>query len=287
MKKYALFPGCTVPAQMQNYEVSAKKVAEKLGIELVYLEGFTCCGFPYEAKDTFKQKTISIRNLAVAEKAGLEVVTLCSTCGSTLSKANHLFKTDPRYRGKLEDALKEIGMEYKGTTKIRHFTRMLYEDIGVEKIKAHVVRPFKGVKLAADYGCHYVKPAAVFDNFDDYRRPHTMDDIIEATGAQSVDFKDKMACCGAALLAVDEKTSVNMTKYKLDNIKAAGAEGMVSQCPFCGIMYDVYQNTIGEYNLPVLYLPQLLGVAFGIDPKELGFKINQVKATALLKKVNA
>jgi heterodisulfide reductase subunit B len=253
----------------------------------VYLEGFTCCGFPYEAKDTFKQKTISIRNLAVAEKEGLEVVTLCSTCGSTLAKANHLFKTDAKYRGKLQDALKEIGFEYSGKTKVRHFTRMLFEDIGVEKIKSHVVKPFKGVKLAADYGCHYVKPSAVFDNFDDYKRPHTLDDLIEATGAQSVDFKDKMACCGAALLAVDEKTSVNMTKYKLDNIKAAGAEGMVSQCPFCGIMYDVYQNTIGEYNLPVLYLPQLLGVAFGIDPKELGFKINQVKATALLKKVNA
>ncbi len=287
MKRYAMFTGCTVPAQMQNYEVSAKKVSEKLGIELVYLEGFTCCGFPYEAKDTFKQKTISLRNLAVAEKAGLEVVTLCSTCGSTLTKANHLFKTDAKYRGKLEDALKEIGFEYHGNTKIRHFTRVLYEDIGVEKIRSMVVRPFKGVKLAADYGCHYVKPAAVFENFDDYRRPHTMDDLIEATGASSVDFKDKMACCGAALLAVDEKTSVNMTKYKLDNIKASGAEGMVTQCPFCGIMYDVYQGTIGQYNLPVLYLPQLLGVAFGIDPKELGFKINQVKATNLLKKVGA
>ncbi|MBM4248179.1 MAG: CoB--CoM heterodisulfide reductase subunit B [Euryarchaeota archaeon] len=287
MKRYALFTGCTVPAQMQNYEVSALKVAGKLGIELVYPEGFTCCGFPYEAKDTFKQKTISIRNLAVAEEAGLEVVTLCSTCGSTLSKANHLFRTDRKYRGKLGDALGEIGMEYRGTTRIRHFTRMLYEDVGVERIRSLVVRPFKGVKLAADYGCHYVKPAAVFDGFDDYRRPHTLDDLIEATGASSVDFKDKMACCGAALLAVDEKTSVNMTKYKLDNIRASGAEGMVTQCPFCGIMYDVYQNTIGEYNLPVLYLPQLLGVAFGIDPKELGFKINQVKATNLLKKVGA
>ena len=154
MKRYAMFPGCTVPSQMQNYEISALKVAEKLGIELVYLEGFTCCGFPYEAKDSFKQKTISIRNLAVAEREGLEVLTLCSTCGSTLTKANHVFKTDAKYRGKLEDALKEIGMEYKGTTRIRHFTRMLYEDIGIEEIKSHVVKPFKGVKLAADYGCH-------------------------------------------------------------------------------------------------------------------------------------
>jgi len=287
MTRYALFPGCTVPAQMPNYELSAKKVAEKLGIELVYLEGFTCCGYPYEAKDTFKQKTISIRNLAIAEKEGLEVVALCSTCGSTLTKANHLFKTDAKYRGKLGDALKELGLEYHGTTKIRHFTRVLHEDVGIEKLRSMVVRPFSGIKLAADYGCHYLKPSAVFEGFDDPKRPHTMDDIIEATGAKSVDYKDRMACCGAALLAVDEKTSVGMTKYKLDNIKAAGADGMVTQCPFCGIMYDVYQATIGAYNLPVFYLPQLLGVALGIDPKELGFKINQVKATELLKKVGA
>lgn len=287
MKRYALFPGCTVPAQMPNYEVSARKVAEKLGIELVYLEGFTCCGFPYEAKDTFKQKTISIRNLAVAEREGLDVVTLCSTCGSTLTKANHLFKTDAKYRAKLQDALKEIGFEYHGKVKVKHFTRVLYEDIGVEKIKSMVVRPFTGVKLAADYGCHYLKPSAVFEGFDDPKRPHTMDEIIEATGASSIDYMDRMACCGAAVLAVDEKTSVGMTKYKLDNIKAAGADGMVTQCPFCGIMYDVYQATIGPYNLPVLYVPQLLGVAFGIDPKELGFKLNQVKATELLRRVGA
>jgi heterodisulfide reductase subunit B len=283
--KFALFTGCTVPAQMLNYEISAKKVAEKLGIELVYNTDLTCCGYPYEAKDSFKQKLISVRNLAVAEKVGLDLVTLCSTCGSTLTKANHLFNTDKNYREKLNEALRETGFEYHGKVKVKHFTRMLFEDVGVEKLKAHVTRSFKGVKLAADYGCHYVKPASVFEGFDDPIRPHTMDDVIEATGAKSVDFKDKMACCGAALLAVDEKTSVAMTKRKLDNIKAAGADGMVTQCPFCGIMYDVYQNTIGEYNLPVLYVPQLLGVAFGIDPKDLGFKVNQVKATALLRKV--
>jgi len=285
--KFALFTGCTVPAQMLNYEISAKKVAEKLGVELVYLNDLTCCGFPYEAKDTFKQKVVSVRNLAVAEKAGLDLVTLCSTCGSTLTKANHLFNTDKNYREKLNEALKETGFEYHGKVKIKHFTRMLYEDVGVPKIMSHVTRPFKGIKLAADYGCHYVKPASVFEGFDDPVRPHTMDEIIEATGAKSVDFKDKMACCGAALLAVDEKTSVAMTKRKLDNIRASGAEGMVTQCPFCGIMYDVYQNTIGEYNLPVLYVPQLLGISFGLDQKDLGFKVNQVKATNLLKKVGA
>jgi len=217
----------------------------------------------------------------------MEVVTLCSTCGSTLTKANHLFRTDAKYRAKLEEALKEIGFEYHGKVKVRHFTRVLYEDVGVEKLKSLVVRPFKGIKLAADYGCHYLKPSAVFEGFDDPKRPHTLDDIIESTGAASVDYKDRMACCGAAVLAVDEKTSVGMTKYKLDNIKAAGADGMVTQCPFCGIMYDVYQATIGPYNLPVLYVPQLLGVAFGIDPKELGFKLNQVKATELLGRVGA
>lgn len=290
-RRYALFLGCTTPARALMYELSARSVAKHLDMEFVDFPEFTCCGYPTEALNRDTQKLISARNIAIAENANLEIAVLCSTCGTTLQQTNNELSHDKEEKEKVNEGLKEFDLEYKGSQKVRHFTRILYEDIGLERLRQEVTVNLGGLNLAADYGCHYLKPGSVFEGFEDPDHPHSLDDIIETTGAKSIDFEAKLACCGAAVLAVDESTSTRLSGSKLDHVHDANADGMVTQCQFCGIMYDEYQRFIGEqrgknYNLPVLYQTQLLGWAFGLDTKkQLGFNMNAVKTTPLFDKL--
>ena len=291
--KYAIFLGCTVPVRNFNYELSARRVLEKLGVELVDIPEFACCGYPIEGVHNYTSEVLAARNLALAEAKGLDVMTLCSACTGHLTKAKKYLDSEEgaEARRKLNEELKEFGHEYKGTVKIRHFARVLYEDIGVEKIKEAVTNPLDGIKVAAHYGCHYVKPSEVFDGFDDPIFPQSLDILIEAAGATAVDYKDKMQCCGGGILAIEEEAPTKMVKKKLDNMKEAGADAMTLICPFCDILYDEYQPTIEvkfetEYKLPVLFYSQLLGLALGLDPKkDLAVKKNMVKVKPLLQKI--
>ncbi len=290
-RRFALFLGCTTPARALNYEMSSRAVARHLDIEFVDFDSFTCCGYPTEALNRSTQMLISARNLAVAEREGMDMTVLCSTCGTTLGHTIKHLKAHPEARATINEQLKAFDLEYKGKTTVRHFTRVIYEDIGAKKVASLVTTPLDGLSFGADYGCHYLKPESVFDGFDDPAHPHTLDDLINATGAVSLDFQQRMSCCGAAVLAIDEPTAVRLSGSKLEKIHNVKADGMITQCQFCGIMYDEYQQFIGkqrgiDFDLPVLYLPQLLGWAFGLDLKEqLGFKLNAVKTTKLTEKI--
>lgn len=289
--KYALFLGCTIPIRSQNYEISARNVAKKLGMNLVDIDEFSCCGFPVKSTSTETALAIAARNLAIASENKLEICTLCNACTGVLTEANKHLSEDKELRKKINEDLKEYDKEYKPGVKIRHFDRILYEDIGLEKIKKSLSRDLKILRVSVHYGCHYLRPKDIYDGFDDPENPKTLDDLIKITGAKLIDYKDKLDCCGGAILAVQEQTALKMAKIKLDNVTANKVDALVTQCPFCSIMYEDNRNKIEtsfnvNYNsLPVLYYTQLLGLSLGLDKNELGFRLNKIKPTSFLEKV--
>jgi heterodisulfide reductase subunit B len=168
---------------------------------------------------------------------------------------------------------------------------VLFEEVGPEKIRESVKADLGGLKVAPHYGCHYMKPSEVFERFEDPEHPESLDELIRAVGAEPVQYPDKLRCCGGGLLAIDEKVALTLGKEKLAQVKAAGAEAMTLMCPFCSVMYDDNQKKIeatfeAEFALPVLYYPQLLGLALGIEPKALGLNMNRVKTKPLLAKLS-
>ena len=289
--KYALFLGCTIPIRSQNYEISARNVAKKLDMNLVDIEEFSCCGFPVKSTSSEAAITIAARNLAIAAEKKLEICTLCNACTGVLTEANKHLSEDKELRDKVNKELKNYDKEFKPGVKIRHFNRILYEDIGLEKIRKNISKNLNNLRVSVHYGCHYLRPKDIYDGFDDPENPKTLDELIKAVGVNVVDYKDKLDCCGGAILAVQEKTALKMAKNKLDNVTANKVDALISQCPFCSIMYEDNRNKIEtafnvNYNgLPVLYYTQLLGLGLGLDKKELGFRLNKIKATTLLEKL--
>ncbi len=284
---YALFLGCTIPARSRNYELSARKVADKLGMELVDLDKFICCGFPIKNSDHRSSLILAAYNLALAQERKLDICTLCSSCTSALAEVEHLLAAEEDTRNEVNEALSRVGLRYDGRTKVRHFARILYEEIGAEEIKRHISKSLDALSIAVHYGCHYLKPSEVFDHFDEVEDPQSLDALVALTGASVIDYPGKKRCCGGPILPVDEKTAISVAKEKLGDMADAGADAMCLICPFCSVMYDDNQKSIesefGEtYKLPVLYLPQLLGLAMGFHRKELGLNLNVVKTKELL-----
>jgi len=288
--KYALFLGCTVPVRAQNYELATRKVAQKLGIELVDINDFGCCGFPVKSVNREAATLLAARNLSLAEEQGLNLLTLCSACTGILTEVNHEFKENEELKNRVNEKLSSaIGRKYQGTVEVKHLSRMLYEDLGLEKIKEAVVQELSGSSFAPHYGCHYTKPSEIYGRFDDPEHPQSLDRLIEVTGAKPLWYEDRTECCGGAILGIDEPTALKIAKAKLDHVKSVGANGLVLICPFCDVMYEQNQKKIGkqseiDYELPIIYYPQLLGLALGIPQTELGFNINRVKPKELLEK---
>lgn len=287
--KRAVFLGCTVPVRALNYDMATRKVAETFNIELEDL-AFTCCGYPLSSVHRITSVTMAAVNLCKAEKNNLDIVTICSACTSILSKVNKHLKEDKEERETINDLIEPLGYEFKGTIEVKHFMRFLFEDIGIKKIEEKVVNNLEGITVAPIYGCHFLKPSEIYNSFDDPERPVTLENLISATGATPIDFEGKNFCCGGAILGVDETTSLTMTKEILDGVKKHNADTMALLCPFCSIMFDEYQPSIGEgfrteYDIPALFYTQLLGLALGYDVKTLGINKNKVKAKKLLKKI--
>ncbi len=290
--EYTLFLGCTVPVRALNYEISARKVAEKLGVHLSEVSDFSCCGYPIKSVHRYAYLLMAARNLALAEKKGLPLCTLCSACCGSLTEANHEIQEDEKLRKKINEDLSEwVGLRYEGGIRVTHFIRVLDQEIGKKRITDQVRTNLSSLRVAPHYGCHYTKPSTIYNGAENPEDPKSLDELIRATGAESVQYEDKLQCCGGGVLAVDEQVALAMAHKKLDHLQAQRADAMILICPFCNVMYEGNQRKIEktyqtEYKLPVLYYPQLLGLALGLEPDELGMKMNRIKTTELVKKIN-
>ncbi len=288
--KYALFLGCTIPARGQNYELSAREVAKKLDIEFVDIEDFACCGTPIKSSDFTSSIFLAARNIAIAGEENLDICTLCSSCTSVLTEVNIELNENKQLREKVNKELKKIGKVFKPGVKIRHFARILYEDIGLDRIKKEVKKDLSNLRFSIHYGCHFLRPSEIYDGFDNAENPTLVHKILETTGAEIVNYKNMLECCGGAILGVDKDIALTMANEKLENVTIKKVDALVTLCPFCTVMYEDNQRNIESkfettYGLPVLYYSQVLGLAFGIDIKSLGFRLNKVRATELLEKL--
>ncbi len=280
--KYAFYPGCSLESTAKEYEESGKAISKMLDIELVEIPGWNCCG-SVDAVYSFKPLfsiALAARNLALAEKTQLDVITLCSACYFTLARANKILREDSAAKSKVDEALKSVGLDYKGNVKVRHFADVVLSDVGLQKVKEKVKVPLAALKVASYYGCFMVRPPDLC-NFDNPEHPGRLEGLVEALGASKVDYYGKTRCCGASLGITDEKVMLKMSSDILLNAKNAGANCIVTACPMCHFNLDARQPDIESYSnarigLPVLYFTQLIGLAFGLTPKQLGLNRNCV-----------
>jgi len=286
MKYYTYFPGCSSSeGTAVAYGLSTRAIAGALEMDLVELEDWNCCGAtPYSSLDELESVCVAARNLALAEKTGLDLVTPCSACYTTLNRANFHFKEYPDVRHKVNEVLASIGLEYKGSVRVRHLFEVIYNDVGLDFIEPKVVNPLTGLKVAAYYGCQLVRPDP---GFDDSENPQTLDHMMVSLGAESVDFPLKVQCCGASLVIPELDVALGLIHKLLENAANNGAQCLVTVCPLCQTNLDVYQDMANakfktKYKLPVLFFTQLLGLALGIEPEALALDKGAVTAQEVL-----
>lgn len=281
--RYGFFLGCVAPNRYPMIEASIRAVFEHLGAELLELEGASCCPAPgvFRAFHIPSWLVIAARNITIAEELGVSPITGCNGCYGTLRDAWVELEHDKEMKKMVNEHLAKVGREYKGNMEPKHVVQALYLDMGIDYLRDHVKHTFSDLKVAVHYGCHIVKPSDKRPWGGEYENPTFLDEIVELTGAKSIDYKDKFMCCGAggAVRTAVKEVSADFSREKLTNIREAGADIIINCCPFCHLQLDlgqmeangIYKDIIEEsFKIPVIYLTQLLGLAFGIDPNQLG-----------------
>ncbi len=276
--KFALFLGCTTPSRLKGYESSSRAVLGELGVTLVDIREFNCCGYPLRNKEFKAFVLSSARNLALAQKENLNIITLCKCGYGSLKKAAHVMKEDHSLREEINTTLAREGLRYEVGIEIMHLLTVLYKEVGLEAIKEKITRPYKNLKVAVHYGCHALRPSKIVQ-FDDPVAPTLFDELVNITGAQSIDWPSKLECCGAPLLGVNNELSFNLTEKKLAGAKKGGAHYLTNACPFCQIQFDTFQKRIAgkpgtDHQVPSILYPQLLGLCMGLDKDTLGLGSN-------------
>jgi heterodisulfide reductase subunit B len=265
---------------LKQYETSSKAILERLGVGLVDIEEFNCCGYPLRNIEFKAFLLASARNLALAEKKKLDVMTLCQCCYGTLKKANFLLRENASLRKEVNAVLEREGLPYEGEVEVKHLLYVLHQEVGVEAIKKKIAKTFKGLKIAAHYGCHALRPSQVV-RFDDPVTPSIFDQLVEATGAESIAWPMRLECCGAPLWGIHDELSTEITLKKLKNGRESGADYLCTACTYCQIQFDTVQQMILSqrglnHPLPSILYPQLLGLSMGINSETLGLKMNKI-----------
>lgn len=294
MKKYAYFPGCSLEKMALSYHKSSLETTRALGIELEELEDWNCCGATaYFQFDEILANTLVARNLAMAEKQGLDFVAPCSACYKNSYFTNAYMKEDAVLSEQINAALEADDLQLSGNLNVHHLIDVFLNEVGTNEIKDKVSNPLKGLKIAPYYGCQIVRPRKNGENVED---PQFFEEILTAIGADAVNFAYKTRCCGGSLLITNRPAALDMIRLLLQNIRNSGADIVATACPLCQVNLEVYQTQVNEefgtdFNIPVLYFTQLMGVALGISPKKLGIGSELVSALPVLdrfleKKVN-
>lgn len=287
---YPYYPGCSLQHDNHAYGVSTMAIAKALGFDLVEIDDWNCCGATeYFTVNRLPAYALVARNLALASGEGAEELLVpCSACFLNLHKTDKNMKLYPELKEKINQALAAGNLSYKpGTIKVRHLIEMIVNDIGMDGLRERLKRPLYGLKLAPYYGCLIARPDAQFESTE---QPTAMDRLIEALGAQSTSFSLKTFCCGGHMTQISEVTALEMIHKIVKNAADSGADAIVTICPMCQLNLDVYQDNANrlfdtEYKMPVLYFTQVIGLALGLSPKELGFGQEFVDAMAVVQKI--
>ncbi|MHA3961984.1 MAG: CoB--CoM heterodisulfide reductase subunit B [Candidatus Thorarchaeota archaeon SMTZ1-45] len=290
---YSFFLGCVMPNRFPNLEASIRVVLPRLGINLEDLEGASCCPAPGVVR-SFDEPTwlaLASRNLALAEMSGNDIITGCNGCYGTFKEALAEIHEHPIRLKEVQKIFKGMGLKFSGKVEARHVIEVISE-LGPDHIRNKVARPMNGVKVGVHYGCHLLKPSK--NRPWKHNQRHTfLDELVESTGATSVDYKDKDMCCGAGggVRGSQVELSIDIAKEKLDNLIDAGVDCIVNVCSFCHLQYETAQAKLNEelgerrYQIPVIYYTQLLGLAMGLDTAELGLDKHIISTRPLLDKV--
>ena len=292
--KYAYYPGCSLEKTQRGYDESVRGVFSALGQELIEIDDWNCCGATmYMSVKETVSLAVSARNLALAEKMGLDILAPCSSCYTILMKTNRILNEIPSVHTDVNEALAEGGLSYGGRTRIRHPLDVLMNDIGIEAICRKVQRGLNGLKIAPYYGCQIVRPDKGFDDRED---PRLMDRMFDSCGGEIVYFPMKVRCCGGMLMTTFEETALRLNRDLLQCAADSGADLIATTCPLCHMNLEAYQGKINSsygtsYDMPVLYFTQLLGIALGLPPASLGLDSSFIplggKITSLLEAAHA
>ena len=290
--KYAFFPGCVSKGACPELYQSVMQVYPQLGIDLEEMSTASCTGAGVlQEKDEKLGDVLNARTFALAEQQGLPIMTICSTCQGVMSQANHRLTTRPKYLQKINEILQEEGLHYRGGTTIKHFLWILLEDVGEDVLRKEITKPLNGLRAAPFYGCYIQRPTEALD-FEEYPdRGKSLERIIEILGAEVVDFPGKTRCCGFPILTINKINSLSMVATHTQDAKSHGADIMVTPCPLCHLNLDGMQTQAASQhktsiNLPILHLPQLLGLAMGMNSKILGLTRNLISPKSALAKMN-
>jgi len=277
--KYALYTGCTARESTPELLKSTLAIANKLGIELVLLDEASCCGASHlQDFDEFLSLVLNARNLCYAEKLGLDMVTICNTCQLNTLMTKEKLDSDPELKAKVNEKLAEVGLEYKGTSQVKHFLYVLQDDYGYENIAKLVKTPIKNLNVAPFYGCHNIRPSELqhkVNGGENSYNPNSLDKLIEALGGTAIDYESKNKCCGFHVELQNPKTANRLSGTALSEAIDSNADTIVTPCPLCHLRLDVQQHNISkevsrEINIPILHLPQLIGIALNLPLSELG-----------------
>ena len=272
--KYAYYPGCSLEAGSAAYDVSVRAIADTLGFELEELDDWNCCGATeYFTQNELVATSVIARNLAICPRDQTQLVAPCAACFLNLKKTDHLMGEHPDMSQRVNEALAAGGLHYDpGRVKVRHLLDLLYTDVGAAAIRAKVKQPLNGLRVAPYYGCQVVRPMNGFDN-PEY--PMKMDELFTWLGAQVVDYPVKSHCCGGHMTQISEDAAFELIRRLLDSAVEYHADLILCMCPMCQLNLDAYQGRVAnhfnrDFQLPIIFFTQLLGVALGIDFEELG-----------------
>ncbi len=291
--EFAYFLGCIMNNRYPGIEKATRIMFDKLDIDLVDMEGASCCPAPgvFGSFDRTTWAAIAARNITIAEDQGNDIMTECNGCFGSLFETNHMLQHDEEMKEKINTILGEIDREYKGEIKVRHFAEILYNDLGLDKLAESVTNPLN-LNVAVHYGCHFLKPSDEI-GIDDPIQPTILDELVEVTGAKSVPYKEKMMCCGAGggLRSRDLDVTLSFTREKLQHMKEAGVDAIVNVCPFCHLQFDVGQTEVNKkygenWDIPVFHLAQLYGMAMGVSKEDLTVDAHQISADPALRKLD-
>ena len=283
------FWGCMIALKYPQMEKAVRYSMDKLGVELIDESRFSCCPDPiyFKAGDKLKWMTLAARNIAIAEEHELDIITMCSGCTSTLCEVNYHLKHDADLRKKVNQSLKEIGREFRGTINVRHVVTVLRDDVGMERLKSTIVNPLQDIKVAIHYGCHLLKPSEIM-NVDDPVIPKILEELITTTGAIPVNHREYLLCCGKA--CQDHELTLNMSADVFQSITDSKADCLGLICPTCFDSFDLGQIRVSrkvgkEYQVPVIYYFQLLALAQGARLEDVGIKYHKILPAQFLSKL--